>query len=110
MQTKIMEGGFVHTVLFWLKNPNDEKDRATFEASIKKFVHQSGFATQIHVGVPASTNRPVIDASYTYCLTVTFPSKAEHDAYQVEPAHKTFIAESADLWKKVLIYDSVNIL
>ena len=105
-----MEGPFVHIVFFWLKNPNSEADRTAFQTSIEKFVRNSGFATQIHVGTPASTSRPVIDSTYTYCLTVTFSSKEAHDDYQAEPVHLTFVEESKDLWEKVLVYDSMNIL
>jgi len=56
--------------------------------------------------VPAKTSRPVVDSSFTYCLKVTFDNLEDHDNYQVEAAHKLFIAESSKLWEKVLIYDS----
>jgi len=48
----------------------------------------------------------VVDSSFTYCLKVTFDNLEDHDNYQVEAAHKLFIAESSKLWEKVLIYDS----
>ena len=103
-------GKFVHTVLFWLKNPESKEDRLKFETSLQKFLNASEHISSMHLGTPASTNRPVIDNSYTYCLMVTFVSKDAHDKYQEEVAHKVFIRESESLWKKVLIYDSENIL
>ncbi|ADY53142.1 Stress responsive alpha-beta barrel domain-containing protein [Pseudopedobacter saltans DSM 12145] len=103
-------GKFVHTVLFWLKNPDSKKDREAFEKSLTKFVNTSVFIKTKHLGVPASTDRPVIDKTYSYCLMVTFDSREMHDKYQEEVAHKVFISESEHLWKKVLIYDSENIL
>lgn len=101
---------FVHTVLFWLKNSEAKEDRLAFETSIKKFIKNSEYVQASHIGIPAATNRPVIDNSYTYALTVTFNSLEDHDKYQVEPAHKTFIEESKALWEKVLIYDAIDIL
>ena len=101
---------FVHTVYFWLKNPNDMSERTKFETSLKKFINNSRYIKTKHIGVPADTNRPVIDNSYTYCLSLTFTSKAEQDKYQDEDIHKVFIKESEMLWQKVLVYDSVSIL
>jgi len=104
------EKEFVHTVLFWLKNPESKEDKASFEASLKKFLKSSAYIKTMHLGVPASTNRPVIDTTYSYCLSLSFTSKKEHDKYQEEEVHKVFIRESENLWKKVLIYDSVTVL
>ena len=101
---------FVHTVYFWLKNPNDMSERTKFETSLKKFINNSRYIKTKHIGVPADTNRPVIDNSYTYCLSLTFTSKAEQDKYQDEDIHKVFIKESEMLWQKVLVYDSESIL
>ena len=104
------QGNFAHIVFFWLKNASSDKDRATFEASIKNFVNNSTFIKTKHVGTPANTNRPVIDSSYTYCLSLTFANKSDQDQYQDEPGHHQFIEECAELWEKVIVYDSENIL
>jgi len=101
---------FVHTVYFWLKNPQEITDREKFEKSLKTFINSSKFIKTKHLGVPAMTDRPVIDRSYTYCLSLTFASKADQDQYQKEDLHLTFIKESEALWKKVLVYDSESIL
>ncbi|MBC7743525.1 MAG: Dabb family protein [Flavobacterium sp.] len=101
---------FVHTVYFWLKHPDNQDEKAKFETSIKKFINNSIHIQTKHLGVPADTNRPVIDRSYTYCLSLTFASKADQDKYQDEVLHKIFIKESEMLWEKVIVYDSVNIL
>ena len=85
-------------------------ERTKFETSLKKFINNSRYIKTKHIGVPADTNRPVIDNSYTYCLSLTFTSKAEQDKYQDEDIHKVFIKESEMLWEKVLVYDSVSIL
>jgi hypothetical protein len=104
------KGNFVHAVHFWLKEPGNEKVRATFEASLSNFVNNSVFIKTRHLGSPASTDRPIIDKSYTYTLIVTFENKEMHDAYQIEEGHLQFIKECNGFWDKVLIYDSVSIL
>jgi len=101
---------FVHTVYFWLKNPADPIVRAKFEKSMKTYINSSKYIKTKHIGVPASTNRPVIDSSYSYCLSLTFASKEDQDKYQVEDTHLVFIKESEMLWEKVLVYDSESIL
>ena len=106
---EMKNGDFIHTVFFWLKNPDNKSDRQAFEKSIKKFIDNSEFIKTKHLGTPADTHRDVVDNSYTYCLMVTFASKEDHDKYQAEPVHKKFVEESSHLWEKVLIYDSVNI-
>lgn len=103
-------GDFAHTVYFWLHRPDNSDDRKAFEASLTSFINQSPYITTKHIGVPAATNRDVIDNSYTYSLLLTFKDKAAQDQYQDEPAHKQFISESSHLWSKVLVYDSEDIL
>lgn len=104
------QGNFAHIVFFWLKNPDNKEHRTSFEASLTKFINASKYIQTKHIGTPAATDRAVIDSSYTYCLMLTFANKSDQDAYQIEPVHKQFIAESAELWEKVVVYDSENIL
>lgn len=106
---KRIEDSIAHTVLFWLKEPTNTTVRTKFESELKKLVADSQHITYHHIGSPASTDRPVIDRSYTYCLFVTFSGMEAHDKYQVEPAHKHFLAECKELWEKVVIYDSENL-
>lgn len=104
------QGDFAHTVYFWLNNPENQNDIKAFEKSLIRFISNSKYIKTMHVGIPAATNRDVIDTTYTYSLLLTFSNKADHDKYQEEDIHKRFIQESAHLWKKVLVYDSENIL
>ena len=109
-ESEVIKGDFIHSVYFWLKNPDSQADRDAFEKSLKKFINSSKFITAKHIGMPASTNREVIDNTYTYSLILSFKNKEMQDKYQEEDVHKTFIGESQNLWKKVLIYDSINTL
>lgn len=102
-----LRGDFLHNVYFWLKNPDNLSERNTFEASLKACIKQSEFVKTHHIGTPAGIQRVVVNNSYTYCLSVTFDNKDMHDNYQVEPGHKKFIEECAQLWDKVVIYDSI---
>jgi hypothetical protein len=61
-----------------------------------------------YVGVPASTDRPIIDRSYSCALVIIFDDDAGHDIYQSHPVHDKFRDECAPLWSKVLIYDAVT--
>ena len=100
---------FVHNVYFWLKNPDNKKDRTAFEQSLKKFIHSSKYAKTLFIGTPANTPREVVDNSWTYSLVLSFPSKEIQDKYQNEDVHKTFIKESEKLWERVQVYDSVGL-
>ncbi len=104
-----MKDQFVHTVFFWFREPQNATHRSLFEASIKRFMNDSDYVSGWHVGTPAGTDRQVVDNSYTYCLSVTFPSAADQDKYQVEPAHLRFIDECHQYWDRVQVYDSIPI-
>ena len=59
------------------------------------------------VGKPAATDpRPVTDHSFSYHLSLTFDSIADHDTYQVHADHDAFVENCKDLWARVLVYDS----
>jgi hypothetical protein len=61
------------------------------------------------VGKPASTNRPIIERSYSYSLLLVFEDKPAHDEYQTHPVHLKFIEDCSHLWNRVLIYDSESL-
>jgi hypothetical protein len=99
---------FVHHVYFWLKKPVTNEVKGKFEKALRELITVETIIDH-HLGVPASTNRGVIDTSYTYSLLVTFQNKEDQDVYQTHPAHLKFIADCHDLWEKVVVYDSVSI-
>ena len=100
-------GSFVHVVFFWLKNPDNKKEKRQFENNLNTFIQGIDYIRSRHVGTPAGTDRSVVDNSYTYCLIVSFDSKEDHDAYQEDGIHKKFIDDTAALWEKVQVYDSI---
>jgi len=96
----------VHTVFFWLKEDLSTEQRQQFLDGVKPLLDIKP-NVMITLGTPAATEqRPVIDSSYDYSLTCIFESIADHDTYQIDPAHLKFIEECKTLWSKVLVYDA----
>ncbi len=95
---------FVHNVFFWLKDKDNEADRNALLAGIKS-LEAIESVSQAYIGSPASTRRPVIDATYDFAEIMIFEDIAAHDVYQVHPLHTKFVEDCAHLWSKVVIYD-----
>jgi hypothetical protein len=102
-----MENMFIHHVYFWLNNPTSSSDRDTLIAGLRKLSSVKSIH-QCHIGVPANTNRPVIDSTYAVSLLLTFKNDADQASYQTDPDHLAFVAECKSLWSKVIVYDSVD--
>ena len=108
LRSKELEGSFLHTVYFWLTDPTPG-NRELFLDQLQPFIRGVKEIRTWHIGTPAGTDREVIDSSYSYCLSVSFNSKKEHDIYQEHPLHKQFIENAAHLWERVVVYDSVKL-
>jgi len=103
-------GPLLHTVFFWLKNPESDSDRKTFETAIRKLIRTNPQATANHLGCPAaSEKREVVDNTFTYCYTMSFPSVEAQNIYQEDPTHQLFIEEAKHLWERVRVHDSISI-
>ena len=110
-QKKSIQAPLLHSVYFWLENPNSTVDRAAFEAAIQKLIITNPQGLSSYLGKPASTEtREVVDNSYTYAYIMTFANRETEAAYQSDPTHLRFIDEAKHLWKKVVVYDAVPIL
>ena len=99
---------FVHAVYFWLREDLTPTDREHFLAGLRSLRGIDG-VVQGYIGVPAPTDRPVIDRSYSWSLVLVFASEVDHDAYQIDPVHDRFRAECGRYWTIVRIYDSVTV-
>jgi len=96
----------VHTVLFWLKKDLSADQAADFRKGVESLQNIDS-AEAVYVGTPSDTpQRPVIDGSYDFCLTVVLKDIRAHDAYQADPIHQTFIAKYKEFWEAVKIYDA----
>ena len=99
---------FVHHVFFWMKENITPDGFKTFENGVATLpgIDLVKFGD---VGKPASTDRPIIERSYSYSLLLVFENKTAHDEYQTHPVHLKFIENCSMLWSRVLIYDSESL-
>lgn len=98
---------FIHCVYFWLREDLSAADRQAFERGLDTLLSIETIETSYR-GVPAPTDRPVIERSYSIGIVVVFRDQAAHDAYQAHPKHDRFRDECAGYWSKVQIYDFVG--
>lgn len=98
---------FVHHVFFWLRNPDSSEDRNQLEEGLLELEKIDTIRT-FHVGVPASTNRPVIERGYAFSLLLIFDDLEDQETYQTHPVHERFVKECSHLWSKVVVYDAVD--
>jgi hypothetical protein len=98
---------FIHSVYFWLRSDLPAHQERHFDESLKALCAidsvQDGY-----VGVPAATDRPVIERGYSRALVLVFADESAHDAYQVHPVHDRFRAECGQFWTTLRIFDSVD--
>ncbi len=98
---------FIHHVYFWLAKPENKDDHAALLAGLQALSNVPAIR-QFHIGVPADTNRDVIETSYAFSWLAIFHTKGEQDAYQTDPIHLYFVETCKHLWEKVIVYDSVG--
>lgn len=98
---------FIHHVYFWLKETGNAEHRAQLMEGLNKL---SAVKTinQFHIGVPADTNREVIETGYAVSWFVLFANGEDQASYQVDPIHLKFVEECSHLWSKVIVYDTVD--
>jgi len=101
-----LQNTFINHVFFWLKE-NNESNREQLIEGLKKLSSVSTIK-QYHIGVPANTNREVIENTYSVSWTLLFDSAEDQDSYQVDPIHLNFVKECSHLWNKVTVFDTVN--
>ncbi|MEA5460919.1 Dabb family protein [Arcicella sp. LKC2W] len=98
---------FVHHVYFWLKNPSSEADKAKLLEGLE-VLSKVPEIKMVHIGMPASTNRSVIERSYSVSWLLFFENLEQEEIYQKHPIHLKFVADYSHLWEKVIVYDSVG--
>jgi len=98
--------GMEHHVYFWLQDEfKTEAERSEFEKGLASL-----FGIDLVKGgkwsVPAKVmERPVVDQSWDYALSMQFDTVEDHDTYQVVPVHAAFIEANKHRWEKVLVMD-----
>ncbi len=98
-----------HQVFFWLKNPASTTDRDSLIAGLEK-LRTIEVIRELHIGIPAETEeRAVVDHSFSVSELMLFADREDQLTYQNHPAHRAFVAECEPLWRKVVVYDSVDV-
>lgn len=98
---------FIHHVYFWLNNSDSAEDLAQLKKGLQKLTVIETIG-MYQIGVPAATNRDVIDKSYSVAWMLMFDNLEDEEVYQHHPIHKKFVEECAHLWSKVVVYDSID--
>ncbi len=94
----------VHNVFFWLKKELSAEEREAFYQGLGT-LSEIEYVRSFAAGVPAATDRPVVDNSYDYAIMALLDDMQAHDDYQVAPIHKNFLNNFSTYWEKVLVYD-----
>lgn len=104
-----MKNKFIHHVFFWLNNPGNMDDRNQLAKGLLK-LSEVKTIQRFHIGIPADTNRDVIEKGYALSWLAEFKNDQDQVSYQSDPVHLKFIEDCGHLWSKVVVYDSVDVL
>jgi hypothetical protein len=99
---------FIHHVYFWLNNPDSKDDLNKLKEGLTK-LSKVKTIKQFHMGKPAGTSREVIDGTYAISWFTMFDNAADQESYQKDPIHLKFVEDYSSLWKKVIVYDSIDV-
>ncbi len=105
-----LSGTLIHHVFFWLKEPENEAHKKQLITALNQLIKVKTIKLS-HIGLPAGTEaRDVVDHSYSVSYMAMFDNKNDQAAYQTDPIHLQFVAENEYLWRKVVVYDSTDIV
>ena len=96
---------FVHHVYFWLKAPGDPEAREALIAGLRRLTAAPDILWS-HIGLPAESERGVVDDSYSVSWLVFLADRAAEERYQVDPIHLKFVEDCSPLWERVVVYDT----
>ena len=105
--TMELKNTFIHHVYFWLKHPESKEDLQKLVEGLEALATVEEIK-MYHIGVPAPTDREVIDNTYSISWLNIFETSEDHDAYQIHPKHLKFISDCSSIWGKVKVYDSLQ--
>ena len=99
---------FVHHVYFWLKAPGDPEAREALIAGLRRLTAAPDILWS-HIGLPAESERGVVDDSYSVSWLVFLADRAAEERYQVDPIHLKFVEDCSPLWERVVVYDTEQV-
>ena len=97
----------LHNVFFSLKDTSSASVESLLNDCQQYLSVQSGIVS-ISCGVRESElAREVNDQDFDVSLHILFKTRSDHDAYQTDEQHQTFIDRNQDNWAKVRVFDTV---
>lgn len=103
-QEQNLENPFIHSVYIWFNDDVTQEQLAQMYADTEK-LREIEVVKALYTGVPAATDRPIVERSYDYAIIVHFEDLAGHDTYQKHPIHLKLLEDHSSLWEKVMITD-----
>ncbi len=94
-----------HIVLVWM---NESAPSGALQNMIEQGGKLSAIAgvSDVHIGPPLASERPVVDDSFALGITMRFPSKAVMEAYLADSHHSAYVADYiAPYARKLVVYD-----
>lgn len=105
METKYL----LHHVFFWLSNPESVEDRNKLIEGLNTLKGIDAIK-KIHIGVLASTEkREVVDTSWDVSELMFFENEVDQKIYQDHSIHQDFVKNYSHLWKKVVVFDALDV-
>ncbi len=98
---------FIHHVYFWMHHPDNREERNALLTGLQK-LSTVPVIQAFHIGIAATTNRDVIETSYSFSWLAVFNSLEDQEMYQTHRIHLEFIKDCSHLWNKVIVYDSIK--
>ena len=95
----------VHNVFFWLKDDLDAGELAAFEQGLQA-LRAVETVRELYVGRPVGSSRAVVDASFSFALTVLFDDADALGVYQPHPVHRKFVEDFQHCWDRIVVYDA----
>ncbi len=94
-----------HIVVIWLKPDTTKAIADTIFSEAKDLANIDG-VVGLRVGEPLPTDRPVVDTSYTFALSMRFETRETMETYLKCDAHQSFLADHLrPALKRVIVYD-----
>ena len=95
-----------HDVYFTLHDPSPAACQALVDACYEQLATLPGVVF-LAAGVrDRDRTRDVNDTDYDVSLHVHFADGAAHDAYQDAAAHRAFVEQHRETWRRVRVFDS----
>lgn len=102
------KSAFQHIVFFYLNEDATEQQIAQLKEDCQNLLGAIKTVQKIEVGVPAGTEREVVDNEYGVGIIVHFEDKEGHDFYQQAERHLDFIERNQATWERVQVYDLIT--